>query len=95
MLTTENCMKRPSAKELLQHRFVKYARKTSQLTELTERYQDWRTKSPKKEKAKTNDDTVVLGTMMSAWEFDTVASGPTYRSIRFAGVRLSPSASRL
>ncbi|KAL8281206.1 hypothetical protein RQP46_006240 [Phenoliferia psychrophenolica] len=81
---------RPSAKELLQHRFVKYARKTSQLTELTERYQEWRTKSPRKEKPnKTNDDTVVVGTMMSAWEFDTVrtegAPGPTYRSIRFAG----------
>ncbi|GAA5889838.1 hypothetical protein JCM6882_004338 [Rhodosporidiobolus microsporus] len=34
---------RPSAKELLQHRFVKYARRTSQLSELIERYQEWRT----------------------------------------------------
>ncbi|GEM12702.1 ste20-like serine/threonine kinase [Rhodotorula toruloides] len=33
---------RPSAKELLQHRFVKYARRTSQLSDLIERHHEWR-----------------------------------------------------
>ncbi|GAA6044056.1 hypothetical protein JCM8097_008697 [Rhodosporidiobolus ruineniae] len=33
---------RPSAKELLQHRFVRYARRTSQLSELIERHHEWR-----------------------------------------------------
>lgn len=64
---------RPTAKELLQHRFVKYARKTSVLTELTERYHDWRIKSPKRESpAGGKKDETIVGTMMSAWEFETV-----------------------
>ncbi|KAK4048897.1 hypothetical protein OIV83_004453 [Microbotryomycetes sp. JL201] len=70
---------RPSAKELLQHRFVKYARKTSHLTDLVKRYQEWRAKSPRKQrtkeeqKAEDRDD----GTLMSAWSFDTLQSTVT------------------
>lgn len=72
-------MQRPSAKELLQHRFVKYARKTSHLTELTERYQEWRIKSPRREKEKKGGggDTLVTesgGSVISNWEFETVRS---------------------
>lgn len=89
--TNPNLLQRPSAKELLQHRFVKYARKTSQLTELTERHQEWRSKVPSKkgkDAARAKDETVVVGTMMSAWEFETVRSGggETYRSTKFATV---------
>ncbi len=43
---------RPSVKELLQHRFIKGARKTSNLTELIERYQDYRARAgPRREHA--------------------------------------------
>lgn len=38
---------RPSAKDLLQHRFIRAARRTSLLTELIERYQDYRARSPR------------------------------------------------
>ncbi|GAA6053991.1 hypothetical protein JCM3770_002407 [Rhodotorula araucariae] len=73
---------RPTAKELLQHRFVKYARRTSQLSELIERYTDWRANGPRKDKAKdggkgkgggdpTKDDTL-KDTVASAWAFDTL-----------------------
>ncbi|GAA5838177.1 hypothetical protein JCM11251_004730 [Rhodosporidiobolus azoricus] len=75
---------RPSAKELLQHRFVKYARRTSQLSELIERHQEWRTNGhgAKKDDAKGKkgakggkpDETLVMegGSVMSAWAFDTL-----------------------
>ncbi|GAA5939510.1 hypothetical protein JCM3775_004844 [Rhodotorula graminis] len=77
---------RPTAKELLQHRFVKYARRTSQLAELIERHAEWR--ASRKDKAgaakgkgkgkgaadPTQDDSVG-GTVASAWAFDTVRAG--------------------
>ncbi|KDE05072.1 STE/STE20/YSK protein kinase [Microbotryum lychnidis-dioicae p1A1 Lamole] len=66
---------RPSVKELLQHRFVKYARRTTQLTELTEKYQAWRSKTPKKVKPSKDGDQendVANASVISAWEFDTL-----------------------
>ncbi|GAA5913713.1 hypothetical protein JCM8208_003863 [Rhodotorula glutinis] len=74
---------RPTAKELLQHRFVKYARRTSQLAELIERHAEWRAARKDKPNAAkgngkgkgaadpTKDDSVG-GTVASAWAFDTV-----------------------
>ncbi|TFK28741.1 STE/STE20/YSK protein kinase [Coprinopsis marcescibilis] len=70
---------RPSANELLQHRFIRGAKKTSYLTELIERYQDWRIRSPQKgvnqhgtvRSAATWD---ANDTMKSDWNFDTVKS---------------------
>ena len=38
-------LQRPTAHELLKHRFLKVARKTSYLTELIDRYQRWRVES--------------------------------------------------
>lgn len=35
-------LQRPTAQDLLRHRFIKMARKTSHLMELIERYQRWR-----------------------------------------------------
>ncbi|BGP20972.1 hypothetical protein JCM10213_003356 [Rhodosporidiobolus nylandii] len=74
---------RPAAKELLQHRFVKYARKTAQLSELIERYHEWRAsgggaaadkKKAAKDGAKGKEDTVrsLDGTVTSAWAFETL-----------------------
>ncbi|KAG8956761.1 hypothetical protein FRC04_000239 [Tulasnella sp. 424] len=53
---TKDPANRPSAKELLKHRFIRSAGRTNLLTELIERYQDYRARSPrnkeKDEKAK-------------------------------------------
>ncbi|KAJ7700091.1 STE/STE20/YSK protein kinase [Mycena rosella] len=68
---------RPTANELLQHRFIRGARKTSYLTELIERYQDYRARSPQKGH-QVYQPTVraweTNGTMRSDWNFDTVKS---------------------
>ncbi|KAJ7507811.1 kinase-like domain-containing protein [Mycena galericulata] len=68
---------RPTANELLQHRFIRGARKTSYLTELIERYQDYRARSPQKGQ-QVFQPTVraweTNGTMRSDWNFDTIKS---------------------
>jgi serine/threonine-protein kinase 24/25/MST4 len=69
---------RPTANELLQHRFIRGARKTSYLTELIERYQDYRARSPLKGAHQPFQPTVraweTNGTMRSDWNFDTIKS---------------------
>lgn len=77
---------RPTAKELLQHRFVKYARKTSQLSELIDRQREWKLNGPKKKdstaaspkdkkgKDAFEDGSNGNGTVMSSWAFDTLKS---------------------
>jgi serine/threonine-protein kinase 24/25/MST4 len=82
---------RPTAKELLQHRFIRSARKTSYLTELIERYQDYRARSPPKggqqvlQPAVRNSETWENnGTIRSDWNFDTINTNPamgTFRSM--------------
>ncbi|PPQ77734.1 hypothetical protein CVT25_011169 [Psilocybe cyanescens] len=68
---------RPSANELLQHRFIRTAKKTSYLTELIERYQDFRARSPAKNQVNHNSFRAnatwnANDTMRSDWNFDTV-----------------------
>ncbi|KAG0709634.1 kinase-like domain-containing protein [Suillus ampliporus] len=72
---------RPTAKDLLQHRFIKGAKKTSCLTELIERYQEFRAKSPQKGLPAAYQATIrgtamweSNGTIRSDWNFDTVKS---------------------
>ncbi|KAJ7904515.1 STE/STE20/YSK protein kinase [Mycena olivaceomarginata] len=69
---------RPTANELLQHRFIRGARKTSYLTELIERYQDYRARSPRKGQDQPFQPTVraweTNGTVRSDWNFDTIKS---------------------
>ncbi|KZV78487.1 Pkinase-domain-containing protein [Exidia glandulosa HHB12029] len=90
---TKDPLQRPSARELLQHRFIKTARKTASLTELIERYQDFRARSPAKGgKGDPAALTVMQGggagtwdynaTLRSEWNFDTVKSAAmgTYKS---------------
>ncbi|CAE6505588.1 unnamed protein product [Rhizoctonia solani] len=87
---------RPTAKELLQHRFIKGARRgTSSLAELIERYQDFRTRQPRA--PNPNDHPTIRqsiydtyaggasGTMRSEWLFESVrGSAPPsgYGSVR-------------
>ncbi|KAK0206557.1 Ste20-like serine/threonine kinase [Desarmillaria ectypa] len=72
---------RPTASELLQHRFIRGARKTSYLTELIERLQDFRARSPAKGAHQMYQPTVrnshawdTTSTMRSDWNFDTIRS---------------------
>ncbi|KAG8920961.1 hypothetical protein FRC00_009310, partial [Tulasnella sp. 408] len=59
---TKDPSNRPSAKELLKHRFIRSAGRTNLLTELIEKYQDYRARSPrnkdKEEKPKPGVATV-------------------------------------
>ncbi|KAF9057578.1 STE/STE20/YSK protein kinase [Panaeolus papilionaceus] len=68
---------RPTANELLQHRFIRSAKKTSYLTELIERYQDYRSRSPPKVQhptVKAHGTWDLNNTMRSEWNFDTLKS---------------------
>jgi serine/threonine-protein kinase 24/25/MST4 len=77
-------MQRPTTKELLQHRFIRGARKTAYLAELVERY---RQRSPGRapqmyQATVRNWDTTK--SMQSEWMFDTVRSAAamgTFRSM--------------
>lgn len=65
---------RPTASELLRHRFLKIARKTSTLTELVDRYQRWRSTEAKEDL--DNDTTDGGGDnergSSEGWDFDGV-----------------------
>ncbi|TDL29875.1 Pkinase-domain-containing protein [Rickenella mellea] len=86
---TKDPRARPSASELLQHRFIKNARKTSYLTELIERYQDYRARSPPRPGQNPHLPNINQptwdknNTMRSEWSFETVKSSTvnTYRSV--------------
>jgi serine/threonine-protein kinase 24/25/MST4 len=77
---------RPTASELLQHRFIRSARKTSYLTELIERYQEWRLKQlPKNQPAPATIRNSIAwenNTMRSDWNFDTVRTVSAMGTIR-------------
>jgi len=87
---TKDPTNRPTAKELLQHRFIRSARKISSLTELIERYQDYKARG----RAKNDKENAGAGgvptevklppaatatwdrnaTLRSEWNFETVKS---------------------
>ncbi|KAK0491029.1 STE STE20 YSK protein kinase [Armillaria novae-zelandiae] len=93
---------RPTANELLQHRFIRGARKTSYLTELIERLQDFRARSPAKGAHQMYQPTVrnshawdTMGTARSDWNFDTIRSSAmgTFRGMAKDLVSSSSSSS--
>jgi len=66
---------RPTTKELLQHRFIRNARKTAYLTELIERYNEFRAHTPGRgpavyQQTVRNWDTA--RSMQSEWMFETI-----------------------
>jgi hypothetical protein len=88
---------RPSAAELLQHRFIRGGRKIAHLTELIERYQDWQAQRDELGRSRSNGGAPTIkmsaseaartvdlnnGTVTSAWSFDTVKSISTLGSVR-------------
>lgn len=79
-------LQRPTTKELLQHRFIRTAKKTSYLTELIERYQDYRSRQPGKGPQMyaptVRNSGAWDGTVRSEWNFDTMKSTSAMGSYR-------------
>jgi len=89
---TKDANARPTANELLQHRFIRGARKTSYLTELIERHQDYHARSPQKAAGNQMYQATVRNSMSwdanssmrSDWNFDTIKTSSimgTFRSM--------------
>ncbi|KAG5343123.1 hypothetical protein C0989_000114 [Termitomyces sp. Mn162] len=85
---TKDPSARPTANELLQHKFIREAQKISHLTELIERYQDYRASSPGKGGPQMYQPSIrqsqAWDTMRSDWNFDTIKSSSamgTYRTM--------------
>lgn len=92
---TNSSIQRPTTKELLQHRFIKQARKTSGLTELVERYHDYRARSPHKKEPQMYQATVRQSgnwgdTLRSDWAFDTVKTSSVMGTFRSAAKDVMP-----
>lgn len=91
---TKDPTKRLTAKELLQHRFIKGAKKTSYLTELIERYQEYHAQPPEAQVYQPtvrgtinweNNDTI-----RSDWNFDTMKSTSVMGTFKSAAKDVVP-----
>ncbi|RDB29295.1 Serine/threonine-protein kinase svkA [Hypsizygus marmoreus] len=66
---------RPSARELLKHKFIRMAKKTSYLTELIERHERWRAEGGERQDDEEQDqvsDLPTNGSEEDLWDFGTV-----------------------
>ncbi|KAF0379195.1 Pkinase-domain-containing protein [Gigaspora margarita] len=63
---------RPTAKDLLRHRFIKSARSTTQLQELIERYSNWKTRGGEKAESTVQRTSVNYDTSSIVWDFGTI-----------------------
>lgn len=82
----------------MQHKFIRSARKTSYLTELIERYQDYRARSPSKGGQQTISPAITNnemwesnGTIHSDWNFDTIKTNSVMGTFRSMARDLLPS----
>ncbi|KAI0092662.1 Pkinase-domain-containing protein [Irpex rosettiformis] len=86
MCLTKDSKLRPTTKELLQHRFIRQAKKTSYLTELIERYQDYRSRQPSRGPQmyvpSIRNTGVWDSSVRSEWNFDTIKSTSAMGSYR-------------
>ncbi|PKK80071.1 Pkinase-domain-containing protein [Rhizophagus irregularis] len=70
---TKNPLDRPTAKELLRHRFIKSARPTVSLQELVERYKVWKSSGPQRAASVFQKTlTVNNNTSEFIWDFETI-----------------------
>ncbi|KAL7669030.1 hypothetical protein ACOME3_009702 [Neoechinorhynchus agilis] len=79
--------KRPTAKELLKHKFIRSARKASYLIELIERYRNWRLRNENDDdqyvsEGFTNEEFATVKSVASLrWDYPTVCKRPNANSI--------------
>eukprot|EP01135_Chromosphaera_perkinsii_P000378 Nk52_evm25s78 gene=Nk52_evmTU25s78 len=81
---------RPTAKELLKHKFMKTARKTNCLVDVIERYRNWKDNGGKSEKNlgnKNEEETVGKAKKLSVdgWDFGTVKDTSTPEKVGAIG----------
>jgi serine/threonine-protein kinase 24/25/MST4 len=84
---------RATTKELLQHRFIRGARKTAYLTELIERYNDYRARTPGRQPAiyqQTIKNWDTAKSMQSEWTFDTIRTSSAMGTFRNMAKDLMP-----
>lgn len=73
LCTNKDPEKRPSASELLKHRFIKGAKKTSYLTELIDRYEAWLADGGQKDSESSDDEDKEAGAAEDdGWDFGSV-----------------------
>lgn len=71
---------RPSAKELLKHRFIRGARNTIHLLDLIEKHAQWKAKGPPKLQQQPHETmTFNSDHLSSEWNFDTIRSQATIK----------------
>lgn len=85
---------RPSARELLKHKFVKMAKKSSYLTELIERHEQWRAQGGERheEDDRNAREPEAADDPDDMWDFGTVRNGRTIgrnNSVRIPGAPLT------
>ncbi|KAI0005536.1 kinase-like domain-containing protein [Russula compacta] len=84
---------RPSARELLKHKFIRMARKTSYLTELIERHERWKAEGGERLEEEMQDRVEDLSTTTDPedlWDFGTVKTTARPSTIgRASGVQAS------
>jgi serine/threonine-protein kinase 24/25/MST4 len=71
---------RPAARDLLKHKFVRLAKKTSYLTELIDRHERWKAEGGDRQEEKDNNNDVDTdlpenGDLEDLWDFGTVRHG--------------------
>ncbi|KAH9176876.1 kinase-like domain-containing protein [Lactarius sanguifluus] len=83
---------RPSARELLKHKFIRMAKKTSYLTELIERHERWKAEGGERAEEETHDrpdDLSAATDPEDLWDFGTVRTVARPGTIGRAGVQAS------
>lgn len=72
----KDAKQRPSAKQLLNHKFVKNAKKTSYLMELLDRYETWHAEHGSDDESETVMSVDGKSTSGENWEFGTAKKAP-------------------